>query len=254
MLNLIEYNKDNKYKSGIYCIISTIDNRLYIGSTQCFKRRFSEHLKSLTDNTHNNSHLQNFVNKYGIDSIKFYVLEITDLDSLLIKEQYYLDTYINYSKDFNICKIAGTPPNYNRQFTENDIKYIAKLYNSGKSCCKIAELLFNNRNKRKIISDITRGESYSEYKELFNYRKYNQIGRKFSQETKDKISKANKGNPNIGGKGKERVSNGKLDSDIVLYIRNNPDNISQSKLALKFNTSKSLVKDIQKFRTYKKVK
>ena len=122
------------------------------------------------------------------------------------------------------------------------------------SCCKISELLFNNRNKRKIISDITRGESYSEYKNLFNYRKYNQTGRVISQETKDKISKANKGNPNIGGKGKERNSHGKLDNSIVLYIRNNPDNISQSKLALKFNISKSLVKDIQKLRTYKKVK
>jgi len=254
MLNLIEYNKDNKYKSGIYCITNIVDNRIYIGSTQCFKRRFSEHLKSLTDNTHNNPHLQKFINKYGIDSIKFYILEITDLDNLLIKEQYYLDNYISFNKDFNICKIAGIPPNYNRQFTENDIKYIAELYNSGKSCCQIADLLFNNRNKRKIISDIIRGESYSEYKELFNYRKYSQIGRVCSQETKDKIGNANKGNPNIGGKGKERNSNGKLDNNIVLYIRNNPDHISQSKLALKFNISKSLVKDIQKLRTYKKVK
>lgn len=254
MLNLIDYNSENKYKSGIYCITNTIDNRIYIGSTQCFKRRFSEHLKSLSDNTHNNTHLQKFVNKYGIDSIKFYLIQITDLDTLLTKEQYYLDNYIDFNKDFNICKIAGTPPNYNRQFVEEDIKFIAKLYNSGKSCCQISELLFNSRNKRKIISDITRGETYSEYKDLFNYRKYNQTGRILSQETKDKISRANKGNPNIGGKGKERNSNGKLDSSIVLYIRNNPDSISQSKLALKFNISKSLVKDIQKLRTYKKVK
>ena len=254
MLNFIDYNSENKYESGIYCITNIIDNRIYIGSTQCFKRRFSEHSRSFSDNTHNNPHLQKFVNKYGIDSIKFYIVQITDINDLLTKEQCYLDNYIDFNKDFNICKIAGTPPNYNRQFTEKDIKYIAELYNSGMSCCKISELLFNNRNKRKIISDITRGESYSEYKNLFNYRKYNQTGRVISQETKDKISKANKGNPNTGGKGKERNSNGKLDNSIVLYIRNNPDNISQSKLALKFNISKSLVKDIQKLRTYKKVK
>lgn len=193
MLNLIDYNSENKYKSGIYCITNTIDNRIYIGSTQCFKRRFSEHLKSLSDNTHNNPHLQKFINKYGIDSIKFYIVEIIDLDNLLIREQYYLDNYIDFNKDFNICKIVGAPPNYNRQFTEEDIKFIAELYNSGKSCCQIAELLFNNRNKRKIISDITRGESYSEYKELFNYRKYNQTGRVCSQETKNKIGLKNSG-------------------------------------------------------------
>lgn len=250
----MELNKENKYLSGVYKISNNIDNRIYIGSTQCFKRRFSEHLKSLANDNHNNSHLQCFVNKYCIDSIKFEILEITELEDLLTREQHYLDNFIDFNKDFNVCKIAGTPPNYNRSFTEKDITYIAKLYNSGKSCCQISEILFNNRNQRSKIAKITKGESYSEYKNLFNYRKYNQTGRVISQETKDKISKANKGNPNIGGKGKERNSHGKLDNSIVLYIRNNPDNISQSKLALKFNISKSLVKDIQKLRTYKKVK
>lgn len=252
MLKFIEYNKDNKYLSGIYCISNIIDNRIYIGSTQCFKRRFTEHLKSLSDNTHNNPHLQKFVNKYGIDSIKFEILEIIELEDLLIKEQYYLNNFIDFNKDFNICKIAGTPPNYNRSFTEKDITYIAKLYNSGKSCCQISEILFNNRNQRSKIAKITKGESYSEYKNLFNYRKYNQVGRKFSQETKNKISKANTGNSNIGGKGILRKGNGKLEKEVVLYIRNNPDKISQSKLALKFEISKSLVKDIQKLRTYNK--
>lgn len=252
MLNFIEYNKKNKYLSGIYCITNTIDDRIYIGSTNCFYKRFYEHSRDFCKNNHGNQHLQNFVNKYGIDSIKYNILEIADFNNLIVKEQYYLDNFINFNKDFNICKIAGTPPNHNRQFTEEDIKYIAELYNSGKSCCQISEILFNHRNQRSKIAKITKGENYSEYKDLFNYRKYNQTGRKFSQETKDKISKANKGNPNIGGKGLLRKGRGKLDKEIVLYIRNNPDKISQSKLALKFDISKSLVKDIQKLRTYNK--
>jgi len=120
----MQLNKENKYLSGIYQISNNIDNRIYIGSTQCFKRRFTEHLKSLADNTHNNPHLQKFVNKYGIDSIKFEILEIIELEDLLIKEQYYLDSFIDFNRDFNICKIAGTPPNYNRSFSEKDILYI----------------------------------------------------------------------------------------------------------------------------------
>lgn len=252
MLKFIEYNKDSRYLSGIYCITNNIDNRIYIGSTNCFYKRFYEHNRDFCKLDHNNNHLQNFVNKYGIDSINYNIIEIVDFNNLIEREQYYFDNYIDFNKDFNICKIAGTPPNYNRSFSEKDILYISELYNSGKSCCQISEILFNSRDYRSKIAKITKGESYSEYKNLFNYRKYNQTGRIVSQETKDKIGKANKGNPNIGNKGILRKGNGKLEKEIVLYIRNNPDKISQSKLALKFEISKSLVKDIQKLRTYNK--
>lgn len=178
MLKFIDYNNTNKYLSGIYCITNIIDNRIYIGSTQCFKRRFTEHLKDFTENTHSNKHLLRFVNKYGIDSIKFNIIEIVEINQTIEKEQYYLDNYIDFNKDFNICKIAGTPPNYNRSFSEKDILYIAELYNSGKSCCQISEILYNNRNNRAKINLIVKGESYSEHKNLFKHRKYTQKGKK----------------------------------------------------------------------------
>jgi hypothetical protein len=76
---------------------------------------------------------------------------------------------------------------------ENQIKKIAELYNNGKTGCQIAELLFNDRNYRVKINSLIRGDSYKEYSHLFNYRKYTQIGRRFSEETKNKISKANIG-------------------------------------------------------------
>lgn len=224
----MQLNKENKYLSGIYQISNNIDNRIYIGSTQCFKRRFTEHLKSLADNAHNNPHLQKFVNKYGIDSIKFEILEVVELENLLLKEQYYLDNFINFNRDFNICKIAGTPPNYNRQFTEENIKYIAELYNSGKSCCQISEILFNHRNQRSKIAKITKGESYSEYKDLFKYRNYNQTGRKFTQETKNKISNKNKGSKVLSI------------SDIE-FIKQNYNKLSGRKIAKLLDKSKSVI-------------
>lgn len=224
----MELNKENKYLSGVYKISNNIDNRIYIGSTQCFKRRFTEHLKSLADNTHNNPHLQKFVNKYGIDSIKFEILEIIDLEDLLIKEQYYLDNFINFNRDFNICKIAGTPPNYNRQFTKEDIEYIAELYNSGKSCCQISEILFNHRNQRSKIAKIAKGESYSEYRYLFKYKKYNQTGRVISQETKNIIGNKNKGS---------RV----LSISDIEFIKQNYNKLSGRKIAKLLNKSKSVI-------------
>lgn len=189
-MQLIEITQENKNNSGIYCITNTIDDRIYIGSCKNFRVRKQEHIRNLNKNTHNNIHLQRFVNKYGIDSLKFHIIEFSKILELVNKEQKYLDSL---NPEFNICKKAYRPPVTNRSFTENQIKQIADLYNNGKTGCQIAELLFNDRNYRVKINSLIRGDSYKEYSHLFNYRKYTQIGRRISEETKNKISKANTG-------------------------------------------------------------
>lgn len=188
-MQLIEITQENRNNSGIYCITNTIDDRVYIGSCKNFKSRIKEHLNCLKRNNHNNIYLQNFVNKYGLESLKFHIIEFSKIVNLVNTEQYYLDTL---KPEFNICKKAYQPP-VKYSLTEEQIKQIAELYNSGKTGCQIAELLFNDRNCRIKINSIIRGDSYKEYNHLFNYRKYTQIGRKFSEETKNKISKANTG-------------------------------------------------------------
>lgn len=189
-MQLIEITQENRNNSGIYCITNTMDDRIYIGSCKNFRIRKQEHNRNLKKNTHNNIHLQRFVNKYGINSLKFYITEFSEILELVNKEQKYLDTL---NPQFNIFKKAYQPPVTNRSFTENQIKQIAELYNNGKTGCQIAELLFKDRNYRIKINSLIRGDSYKEYNHLFNYRKYSQIGRKISEETKNKISKVNTG-------------------------------------------------------------
>lgn len=247
-MQLIEITQENKNNSGIYCITNTIDDRIYIGSCKNFKSRIKEHINCLKRNKHNNIYLQNFVNKYGIESLKFHIIEFSEIINLVNIEQYYIDTL---NPQFNICKKAYQPP-VKYSLTEEQIKQIAELYNEGNSGCRIAEIIFNDRNQRVKINKIIKGESYPEYKNLFNYRKYNQRGRKLSEDTKKKIGNANKNNPNIGGKGISRKSVGKLSKETIVFIRKNHNIIPQSKLALKFSISKSLVKDIQMRRTYNK--
>jgi len=247
-MQLIEITQENRNNSGIYCITNTIDDRIYIGSCKKFNLRIKSHINSLLKNKHANIYLQNFVNKYGIESIKFHIIEFSEIINLVNTEQYYLDSL---NPQFNICKKAYQPP-VKYSLTEEQINQIATLYNKGNSGCKIAEIMFNDRNKRTLINKLIKGEIYTDYSHLFIYRKYSQIGRKYTQETKDKISKANRGNLNLGGKGTLRKGNGKLSKETVIFIRENHKVISQSKLALQFNISKSLVKDIQMKRTYNK--
>lgn len=92
---------------GIYAIYHEAKpERLYIGSTtqvsdvkpshRGFYKRFYDHLRELRLNKHHSKYLQNTTNKYGIQGIKFKILEICknhsvrDIRSL---EQDYLDRY-----------------------------------------------------------------------------------------------------------------------------------------------------------------
>ena len=89
--------------SGIYRIQSKVNNKIYIGSSINFKSRKYSHFKSLKNKKHTNKHLQNHVNKYGIDDFQFSILEYCPKDKLIEREQYYIDTL---NPEFNICKIA----------------------------------------------------------------------------------------------------------------------------------------------------
>jgi group I intron endonuclease len=91
-------------KSGIYQIVSIVNNRIYIGSSCNLSIRKSQHFKKLKNNKHPNSHLQNHCNKYGIEDLEFHLIECCSKEKLIEREQYWIDTL---SPEFNRCKIAG---------------------------------------------------------------------------------------------------------------------------------------------------
>lgn len=54
---------------GIYCIENTINNKKYIGQATDIQKKFSVHIKKLTNNNHINKHLQSSWNKHREDSL-----------------------------------------------------------------------------------------------------------------------------------------------------------------------------------------
>jgi group I intron endonuclease len=94
-----------KNKSGIYIIKTKINNRFYIGSAINLYNRMHTHLTQLKQKKHCNLKLQRFVNKYGIENLFFECVELCDKESLIIKEQFYIDTLKPF---YNIAKIAGS--------------------------------------------------------------------------------------------------------------------------------------------------
>ena len=96
--------------SGIYIIKNTINDKVYIGSAVCIKQRFIGHKNQFKKQVHN-IRFQNFVNKYGFNTLIFEVIEyVNDKEKLIEREQYWIDYYESWKskKGFNICKTAGS--------------------------------------------------------------------------------------------------------------------------------------------------
>lgn len=94
-------DKSLKEKSGIYCIINSINNKKYIGSSKDLQQRLTSHKTKLKSNKHNNKILQNSVNKYGLENFYYSILEFCSIEELLIREQYYIN---NSNCEYNIIK------------------------------------------------------------------------------------------------------------------------------------------------------
>ena len=94
--------------TGIYLI--EIGEYKYVGSAINIKRRWSEHLNSLSRNEHPNRFIQNVFNKLGKDKLTFSALEYCEKCILIEREQYWIDTYFDAfdGKMMNICRVAGS--------------------------------------------------------------------------------------------------------------------------------------------------
>ena len=88
--------------SGIYKI--TFMGKEYVGSAKNVKQRINRHISELKNNRHHNQKLQNEFNKHKVDALDYVILEEVDIEHLIEREQYYIDTINPY---YNICRTAG---------------------------------------------------------------------------------------------------------------------------------------------------
>jgi len=91
--------------SGIYVISNLIDDRVYVGSAVSLAHRKGTHYFQLKNNKHCNSHLQNFVNKYGLEKLRFNIVELCDKEDLIKREQFW---FTKFEYKFNIALFAGS--------------------------------------------------------------------------------------------------------------------------------------------------
>lgn len=181
--------------SGIYAITNTVNGNRYIGSSANISRRWSEHKRLLSKNMHHSGHLQNAWNKYGADSFEFSVVEYCEIDQLLDREQFCIDSE---KPAYNVCLIAGSCLGVKHTETARANMSEAQKGNTKALGCKRSEeTLIKMREARKSrlpISEETRHRMSEAQKGNTNTLGHtNMLGHKHTEETKLKMSEVQMG-------------------------------------------------------------
>jgi group I intron endonuclease len=96
---------DNKGKSGIYMWKSLKDGKTYIGSARDLRRRLMGYFNINQLARTSNAYISRALLKYGYSAFSLTILEYCDLDSLIEREQHYIDII---KPEYNICRTAGS--------------------------------------------------------------------------------------------------------------------------------------------------
>lgn len=158
--------------TGIYCIINTKNNFIYIGSSINIKKRWVEHKCALKANNHRNKFLQRSYNKDGINSFTFNVLEELDGTRLKLfsREQYWIDYYIKlgytlYNGHKKVIMSSLTP----EQRKQLSLSHKGNIpWNKGKV---IVNSPCNTINTKELYNDCLSGMTIEEMATKYNYNR-----------------------------------------------------------------------------------
>jgi len=141
----------------VYVVRNWLNGKKYIGSTVNGYTRFCDHQANLRRGKHHSIILQRAWNKYGEDAFVFEIVEHTTLETLLQREQHYLDQ----QPEYNASLIAGPKtrlgmksspehranqskalkgrisPNKGKHFTEEHKKNLSRAVSLGKKGIKL---------------------------------------------------------------------------------------------------------------------
>jgi group I intron endonuclease len=181
MLNNMEINTNLKLVSGIYAIICTESNKLYVGKSINLYKRLIEHRTRLRHGKHSNQYLQRSWNKYKEQSFTYCILERCIEEELPSKESRYMKLLESCGKGFNL-NIETESGTRLSEITKEKLRIInlgklhsdeakAKISNSHKGVSK-------SKEHRQNIAKGKLGLKYADDREAWNKGlKYNLVNK-----------------------------------------------------------------------------
>lgn len=113
---------------GIYYIKCTVNKKVYIGSSINIDSRIKRHVWNLKKNQHPNQHFQNIYHKYGIENLKFGVIELCEEEVLSKREQFYIDNNQNL---INIVTVDVNRITLNKDIAKKISKILTEKFKNG---------------------------------------------------------------------------------------------------------------------------
>lgn len=189
-------------KSGIYIITCLVTDKHYIGYSNNMLARLANHRKDLKYNKHDNQYLQNEYNLYGLNNFMFEILEYYDIEFLPSMENYWCNMLDTHNRKYGY-NLQPTSP-YGNICMGNETK--AKL-----------SLKYNER--RDKVREQLKGKKLPEnaYKNSSKYW----LGNTHTQETKDKISKAQTGKKYSNETNLKKGKKGRINTNNTKKIMSN---------------------------------
>ena len=97
----------------IYKIINDINNKIYIGKTSNFSRRYSEHFRTTNIKSEPNKKLYLDMHKYGFEHFTMSIIEECDDTIWEEREQYWIDFYKSMIPNgYNMIPGGSEPPHF----------------------------------------------------------------------------------------------------------------------------------------------
>lgn len=197
----------------IYTITNTLNNKMYVGYSTDFEERSKSHISCLKNEFHVNEHLQNAVNKYGLENFKVEILEECEERFLCSQEHYWATILGVHNRKYGYNAYPTNPERKNyltseetkrklreslkgRKMSEEFKKKISKLHKGRKQskeqiekrACKRRGMKYpkewgtnmsNNRNKKPFTQYTLDGKpvrNWDNMEHLTNTMKINSSG------------------------------------------------------------------------------
>src|ERR1700679_1298797 len=112
----LEITKNNKNKSGIYCLVNVLNGKFYLGSSKNLSNRLRSYLNTnyLLNKKNQNMPIAKALLKYGQSKFAVLILEYIDFEDLRSKESFYIKFYKPY---YNVLSEAYSSKNYKHSQT-----------------------------------------------------------------------------------------------------------------------------------------
>ena len=232
---------------GIYKITNLINNKSYIGKTNNFKRRESDHFRLATTKGHKeyDKALYQAIRKYGKENFSFEIIEILEDYSISgEREKYWISFYDSYNNGYN--ESEGGDGGSQKGHCLGSL--------NGRSLLNEEDVIFI---RTKFKEGISRQDCYKFFKDKITLTGFSKIwnGKTWPHIMPEVYTKENiERNANLGKS--QNNAKRKLTNEEVKQLRQwRKEGITYSEIVKKLNNKISLstAKDIGNYKTYKEV-